>query len=186
MKSLLALLITLTLAPALVAEPRKTQTSSATCPVDGKDTDPKFGTSYEGDRYSFCSEACAKKWQADREASLYQQIGGKAAIDAAVNLFYKKVLADDRIKHFFEDVDMVRQHAKQKAFIAAALGGPKKWEGKDMRTAHAKLPGLNDSHFNAVAENLKASLTELNVKPELIDRVLAIVDTTRADVLNKK
>jgi len=38
--------------------------------------------------------------------SLYERIGGEAAIDAAVELFYQKVLSDDRIKHFFSDVDM--------------------------------------------------------------------------------
>jgi len=184
MKSLLFLLA-LCLTPVVMAEPAKTRTNSATCPVDGKATDPKFGTTYEGDRYSFCSGDCVKKWEADRAASLYQQLGGKAAIDAAVDIFYKKVLADDRIKQFFADVDMVRQHAKQKEFLSAAFGGPKKWEGKDMRKTHAKLPGLNDSHFNAVAENLKASLVELKVKQELIDKVLAVAETVRADVLNR-
>jgi hemoglobin len=145
----------------------------------------KFSTEYEGRTYSFPDEASLTKWKAERDASLYQQIGGKAAIDAAVERFYVKVLADNRIKHFFADVDMVRQRTKQKQFLSAAFGGPIPWEGKDMRKAHAKLPGLNDSHFNAVAENLQATLTELGVKKELIDKVMAIAESTRADVLNR-
>ncbi|MEO6787697.1 MAG: group 1 truncated hemoglobin [Chthoniobacteraceae bacterium] len=115
---------------------------------------------------------------------MYQQLGGKAAIDAAVEIFYKKVLADDRIKHFFDDVDMVRQRTKQKQFLSAAFGGPIPWEGKDMRKVHARLK-LKDSDFNAVAENLQASLTELKVKPELIAKVMAIAESVRADVLNR-
>jgi hemoglobin len=186
MKTLLVSLLTLALClTASAAEPPKSAAAGKECPIDGKPTDPKFATEYEGRSYTFCSEACLTKWKADRAASLYQQIGGKAAVNAAVDLFYTKVLADNRIKHYFDDVDMVRQHAKQKSFIAAALGSPVKYEGRDMRKAHAKLPGLNDTHFNAVAENLQATLVELKVPKELIDQVLAVVETTRADVLNR-
>ena len=49
-------------------------------------------------------------------STLFEQIGGPKAMDAAVDLFYRKVLADDRISHFFDDVDMDRQIAKQKSF----------------------------------------------------------------------
>ena len=46
--------------------------------------------------------------------NLYEKIGGEAAVDAAVDIFYRKVLADDRINAFFESVDMEQQAAKQK------------------------------------------------------------------------
>lgn len=49
-------------------------------------------------------------------SSIYEQIGGEAAVDAAVAIFYRKVLKDSRIKGFFNDVDMKKQIAKQKAF----------------------------------------------------------------------
>jgi hemoglobin len=73
----------------------------------------------------------------------------------------------------------------QKQFLSAALGSPVKYEGRDMRSAHASLTGLNDTHFNAIGEHLKATLEELKVKPELIAKALAIVETTRNDVLNR-
>jgi hemoglobin len=183
-KSILLIAIGLTL-NALAVEPAKPDVAGKPSANSAPSSPSKFTAEYEGRTYAFPDEASLAKWKADREASLYQQIGGKVAIDAAVERFYVKVLADDRIKHFFDDVDMVRQRAKQKAFLSAALGGPIPWEGKDMRKAHAKLPGLNDSHFNAVAENLQATLTELNVKKELVDKVMAIAESTRADVLNR-
>ena len=43
--------------------------------------------------------------------SIYEQIGGAAAVDAAVDIFYRKVLADERICDFFDTVDMEGQHA---------------------------------------------------------------------------
>ena len=121
------------------------------------------------------------------EPSLYEKIGGEAAMNAAVDLFYRKVLKDDRIKHFFEGTDMVRQAAKQKAFLTMALGGPNKYTGEDMRKGHAHLvaKGLNDSHFDAVMDNLGATLTELKVPGELIAQAAAIAESTRKDVLGK-
>ena len=41
-------------------------------------------------------------------SSLYDRLGGASALDAAVDLFYRKVLADERISRFFDDVDMER------------------------------------------------------------------------------
>ncbi len=119
--------------------------------------------------------------------TLYAQLGGDAAIDAAVDIFYRKVLSDDRISEFFEDVDMERQAVKQKAFLTMAFGGPHNYSGKDMRDGHAHLvaKGLNDSHFDAVVENLAATLKELGVSDELIGEVAKVAETTRANVLGK-
>jgi hemoglobin len=119
--------------------------------------------------------------------SLYEEIGGEGAVNAAVDIFYRKVLKDDRIKHFFNDVDMEKQAAKQKAFLIMAFGGPNKYTHKDMREGHAHLVkrGLNDTHFDAVVEDLGATLKELNVSPKLIAQVAALCETTRNDVLGK-
>ncbi|MDO9422798.1 MAG: group 1 truncated hemoglobin [Methylobacter sp.] len=119
--------------------------------------------------------------------TLYEQLGGEAAVDAAVDIFYRKVLADYRINRFFDNSDMEKQAAKQKAFLTMAFGGPNNYSGADMRTAHAHLVkmGLNASHFDAVMEHLGATLTELNVPPELIGQAAAIAESTRNDVLGK-
>lgn len=117
-------------------------------------------------------------------SSLYERIGGEAAVDAAVDLFYRKVLSDDRISKYFDTVDMDRQRAKQKAFLTFAFGGPNSYSGKDMRAAHAKLK-LSEADFNAVMENLGNTLTELNVPGELIAEAAAIAMSVKNDVLNK-
>lgn len=119
--------------------------------------------------------------------SLYEQLGGQAAVEAAVDSFYRKVLADDRVSHFFEGTDMDRQIAKQKAFLTMAFGGPHNYSGRDMRTAHAPLvaKGLNDSHVDAIIELLGATLRELGVGEDLIGKVAAIAESTRKDVLSR-
>ena len=119
--------------------------------------------------------------------SLFDRIGGGAAVDAAVDIFYKKVLADDSISHFFATTDMKKQRMKQKAFLAVAFGGPNNYSGLDMRAAHAPLveKGLNDDHFNAVAGHLQAVLVELGVDAGAIAEVMEIAGGARNDVLNR-
>ncbi len=119
--------------------------------------------------------------------SLYTEIGGEGAVNAAVDIFYRKVLKDDRINRFFAGVDMDKQAAKQKAFLTMAFGGPHNYTGEDMRRgqAHLVAQGLNDSHFDAVMEHIGATLTELNVPANLIAQAAAIAESTRNDVLGK-
>ncbi len=183
----LSLILTATLHPVGAAEPATKAPAeiNTVCPVTGKPANPKTTTVYEGRTYAFADDASRTKWRAARESSLYHKLGGQPAIDAAVEAFYVKVLADNRIKHFFEDINMTKQRRKQKEFLSAAFGGPIPWTGKDMRKAHANLPGLNETHFNAVAENLQKTLVELKIKPELIQQVMAIAASTRNDVLNR-
>lgn len=120
-------------------------------------------------------------------SSLYDQLGGSAAVDAAVDKFYRRVLADDRISESFEGVDMETQAAKQKAFLTMVFGGPNNYTGLDMRKGHAHLVarGLDDAHFDAVVENLGATLKDMGVSDELIGQVAALAETTRADVLDR-
>jgi len=116
--------------------------------------------------------------------SIYEKIGGEPAVDAAVDIFYKKVLSDDRINEFFDSVDMAGQIQKQKAFLTMVFGGPNSYTGKDMREAHKHM-NLTEEHFGAVAENLVGTLKELEVPQEIIDEIVGIALSVKDDVLNK-
>jgi hemoglobin len=123
-------------------------------------------------------------------ATLFDKLGGAAAVDLAVDKFYERVLNDDRIKHFFANVDMVKQRAHQKAFLTYAFGGTDKYDGRYMREAHRELvatQGLSSEHFDAVAEDLMATLQELGVSAELQAEVAAIAAAPqhKQDVLNQ-
>lgn len=119
--------------------------------------------------------------------SLFEQLGGHPAVDAAVDIFYRRVLKDPRVSRFFEDVDMEAQREKQKAFLSMVFGGPHTYQGKDLRKAHERLvaQGLDDSHFDAVAEHLQATLERLEVPELLVKQVMAIAGSTRDHVLNR-
>lgn len=48
--------------------------------------------------------------------SLYERLGGQEAVNSAVDIFYRKMLTDERVSHFFDDIDMEQQILKQKGF----------------------------------------------------------------------
>lgn len=118
-------------------------------------------------------------------ASLYERLGGEAAIMAAVDLFYQRVLADELTRPFFEGLNLEAQIQKQIAFMTWAFGGPAQYKGRDLRTAHAGLvkKGLGEAHFQAVAKHLAETLSSLGISEELIKESLSIVGGTKGEVL---
>lgn len=119
--------------------------------------------------------------------SLFERLGGQGAVNAAVDIFYRKMLVDERVCHFFDDVDMEQQIVKQKGFLTMVFGGPNQYTGKSMREGHAHLlkRGLNDTHVDIVIEHLGATLKELGVTDEDIKQVAAIANSVRDDVLGR-
>lgn len=119
--------------------------------------------------------------------SLYERIGGDAAVTATVAKMYDKILDDDELAPFFEHIDVDKLRLSQMAFVTYAFGGPNHYNGKSMRTAHKGTvsQGLKDRHFDLVAKHLKTAMEELNVPADLVSEALKIVESTRSDVLNK-
>jgi hemoglobin len=68
--------------------------------------------------------------------SLYDEIGGRDAVNAAVDLFYTKVFADPLLEPFFANTDRAKQIGKQKMFLTYVFGGAPHYSGRSMREAH--------------------------------------------------
>jgi hemoglobin len=98
--------------------------------------------------------------------SLYERLGGKPAIEAVVGEFIARVAADKRINGRFINTDITRLKGLLVDFVCAATGGPCKYAGRDMHTAHAGFQ-LVDAEFDALVEDLAGALAKLDVpKPE--------------------
>lgn len=119
--------------------------------------------------------------------SLYDRLGGEDALQAAVALFYDKVIVDPLLAPFFGQLDMTAQVRKQIGFMAHAFGGPAEYKGRDLRSAHMRMlpQGLGDAHFDAVAGHLRTTLQELDVPEALIAECLDLVSGLRNEVLNR-
>lgn len=119
--------------------------------------------------------------------SLYEQLGGAEGIETAVEIFYRKMLSDERVRRFFDGVDMDRQMAKQAAFLTMVTGGPSRYTGRDMQAAHAHLlaQGLADSHVDCVITHLGATLRELGAGEEQVQQVATLANSLRDAVLGR-
>ncbi|MFF5225138.1 group 1 truncated hemoglobin [Dactylosporangium sp. NPDC000521] len=116
--------------------------------------------------------------------SIYDTIGGAAAVQAAVEQFYTRVLTDPRLEGFFTDVDIQRLKTHQRAFITAALGGPQIFAGRDMAAAHAGLD-ITDADFDAVVAHLAGTLTDLGVADDQVAQIGATLAPLRGQIVTK-
>lgn len=71
--------------------------------------------------------------------SLYERVGGAAAIPGLVNQFYSAILKDASMRPYFVGVDMDKLKRMQVEFFSAALGGPVHYSGKPILDAHHDL-----------------------------------------------
>jgi hemoglobin len=98
--------------------------------------------------------------------SLYDRLGGWDGIDAIVRDTVALHQANDKIAHYFTDVDVEQLVNHVTAFFAAGTGGPSKYEGRDMTTTHASM-GLTDEDFDSAVADIMKSL-EKNGKDESV------------------
>lgn len=120
-------------------------------------------------------------------SSLYERIGGAVAVEQAVDIFYRKVLADPLLADYFAFTDMTRQVARQRAFLTMVFGGPSEYDGRQLRDAHVHLAeqGMSDEHFDAVVAHLVDTVRDIGVSPEDVSEVRHIAVSMRDDILNQ-
>ena len=125
-----------------------------------------------------------------QKKTLYDNLGGKTAIVAVVDDFVNNVGADKRINAFFAaDVKDPARMAKFKGNlvdqICQAAGGPCKYTGKDMKTAHAGM-GITEANFTALVEDLVKSLNKFKVAKADQDVLLGVLGGMKSQIVEKK
>jgi hemoglobin len=116
--------------------------------------------------------------------SLYDRLGGKDAIASVVEDFVANVAADASINEFFKNADIPGLKQKLVDQICMATGGPCKYTGKDMKTAHAGM-GVKDEHFGALVGDLKKSLDKFKVPAKEQDELLGALAGMKGDIVSK-
>lgn len=119
--------------------------------------------------------------------SLYEDLGGAPALDAALDRFYQKVLADSRINRYFHDVDMGRLKSKGQAFLTMAFGGPNEYHGKGLRVMHQgpRTRGMDEEDFETFMGHFRSTLEELGAREEHVTEVMSIAYSAKDDVLGR-
>ncbi len=118
------------------------------------------------------------------DKSLYDRLGGKDAITAVVEKFVGNVVADDRIDGCFKNADAANLKKQLVDQICSATGGPCKYAGKDMKTAHAGM-GVKEADFNALVEDLVKALDEFKVPEKEKGELLGALGGMKGDIVTK-
>ncbi len=124
-----------------------------------------------------------------RQKSLYDRLGGKAAITAVVDEFVGRVAADTRINKFFAAAASNPQHLamfkmKLADQICQASGGPCKYTGMDMKAAHKGM-GITSAQFTALVEDLVDALDKFKVGEKEKSELLGALGPMKTDIVEK-
>jgi two-component system, chemotaxis family, sensor kinase CheA len=119
--------------------------------------------------------------------SIYDSIGGLSTIDAVVDVFYRKILADASVSTFFDAIEIDSLQAMQRSYLAQTLGGPDDFNCKELHAIHHQLvkAGFDDTHFEAMAEHLSAALKELEVPAEFCTAIMTEVGGSSEDMFGR-
>ncbi|HPH65953.1 MAG TPA: group 1 truncated hemoglobin [Kofleriaceae bacterium] len=118
------------------------------------------------------------------EKSLFDRLGGKDAITTVVDMFVANIAADARINARFTNADIPGLKGKMVDQICAATGGPCKYEGKDMKTAHTGMK-LTEEEFSATVEDLTKALNDAKVGDKEKNELLGALGGMKADIVGQ-
>ena len=114
--------------------------------------------------------------------TIYTAIGGRAAVTAAVDGLYGRLLADPELGPLFPNGAGARHRAYVVTVLGEALGGPERYRGPDLVAVHRGL-GITNAQFDRTAAHLDDTLGELGVPRHLADQIIAIVASLRPAVV---
>lgn len=117
-----------------------------------------------------------------KNKTLFDRLGGQSAIVAVVDDFVANVVADKRINAFFANTEPTSFKAKLVDQLCQATGGPCKYTGLDMKTAH-KGRGVKDADFNALVEDLGKSLNKFKVAKKDQKALVALLAPMKKDIV---
>jgi len=115
--------------------------------------------------------------------TLYERLGGEAAVAALIEQLYVRVLADALFTPFFEKIDLERLKAHQFAFTSQALGGPHPYSWPSLVQAHAGLR-IEQHHFDAFVDHLRGSLRAIGAADDLSAEILSMVTPLSGVIVN--
>jgi hemoglobin len=114
--------------------------------------------------------------------SLYDRLGGKDAITAVVKEFLGNVVADKRINAFFKNADAAKLQGLLVDQVCEATGGPCKYKGKDMKTAHKGMK-VSEADFTALVEDLVKALDKFKVPKKEKEELLGALGGMKGDIV---
>lgn len=119
-----------------------------------------------------------------QKLSLYQRLGGEEGIKKFLNDLFDRHQKNPKISPFLENVDLEKLKRLALEFFSMGTGGPLKYTGRDMRSAHAHLH-LTEENFEDSNSDILLTLRENGIDQETTDEVFSILNSLKGEVLGK-
>ncbi len=116
--------------------------------------------------------------------TLFDKYGGFDTFSSVVSNFYQKILDSSQLSHYFDGIKMERLMSHQTSFISKALGGPDKYEGRDLVAAHKGF-NISDPDFLEMAELLEEALEEAGVEAADVASIIAVITSLKDQVVGR-
>lgn len=120
---------------------------------------------------------------------LFERLGGTPAITAVVDSFVNTAAANPKVNFLrngkFKGLNVAHLKSQLVDFISMATGGPNKYQGRDMKNAHAGMK-ITAAEFNALAGDLSATLDKFKVPAAEKNELMAIAASTQKDIVEVK
>lgn len=108
----------------------------------------------------------------------YEKYGGFSTVSRIVMRLYDKLLDDDELGPFFDDVEMPKLIDHQTKFVSALMGGPASFSDTHIRNAHRHLT-IEDPHFDRLKQLVAETLDEFSLEAEDAEQVIAAFEIRR-------
>lgn len=128
---------------------------------------------------------------AQPQKALYERLGGVYNIASVVDAFIDRLLVDDvlnanpAIAAARARVPKAGLKFQVTSMVCEVTGGPCKYTGRDMKTAHARL-NINEKQWDAMVADFRATLDQFKVPKQEQDELVAIVASTKGDIVTAK
>jgi len=114
--------------------------------------------------------------------TLYRRLGGAERIAAIVDEFVDRHAVNPVLAPRFRDKDLPRLKQLGTQFVCAGIGGPEKYEGRDLKSVHAGM-NVSEQEFLATIDDIVAALESHGVGQVETGEVVAILYSLKGDVL---
>jgi hemoglobin len=116
---------------------------------------------------------------------LYVRLGGAPVVEHAAEKFCEGLLNEPSLAPYFSGIDAAKLCANLIAFFSMISGGPNRYEGRDMRTAHAgaRIKGLSEAHLDIAERLCRAAFVEAGAGPAFADEIGLYLRSMRDDIL---
>jgi len=117
--------------------------------------------------------------------NVFADLGGEQTVAAIVNEFYHLLVTDEKLSHYFKDADLNHIKLSQITMLVGfLLGGPNRYQGRNMRKIHKGL-NISSEEFELAVRHFKNAMRKYNTPIPQMAKVEALLRFVKPHIIMK-